>query len=233
MRKSAGRWGCDERQDVIAAIRGLDASLEARREELRSPRRCARCSSDESRRICERAAGDGAEMMPETLRKAVAAWDEEDARRRRERLAEASAGVTPAKLKGRELADALVGAVQEVRRYDANTVLNLYVCWVQNFLTVLSGEPGSGKTSICHILARTLGLDAFDGLIGEHERAGLSAGRFVPCARSSTAGPRSETSSGTGIRSRTGSNRPTRRAGTCFARIDAEARSAAVRSIRR
>lgn len=170
---------CDERQDVIAAIRGLDASLEARREELRRLEALRTKLVDESRRICERAAGDGAEMMPETLRKAVAAWDEEDARRRRERLAEASAGVTPAKLKGRELADALVGAVQEVRRYDANTVLNLYVCWVQNFLTVLSGEPGSGKTSICHILARTLGLDAFDGLIGEHERAGLSAGRFV------------------------------------------------------
>lgn len=111
--------------------------------------------------------------------RALDAWTEDDDRSRRERLAQAVCGVRPAKLRGRELADALVRSVQEVRRYDENTVLNLYICWAQNFLTVLSGEPGSGKTSICHILARTLGLDAFDNLLSSDERAGLSAGRFV------------------------------------------------------
>lgn len=119
------------------------------------------------------------ELMPESLVRALDAWTEDDDRSRRERLAQAVCGVRPAKLRGRELADALVRSVQEVRRYDENTVLNLYICWAQNFLTVLSGEPGSGKTSICHILARTLGLDAFDNLLSSDERAGLSAGRFV------------------------------------------------------
>lgn len=170
---------CGEKEDVVAAIHGLDASLEARRAEVKKLEALRTKLVEESKRISGSAAGAGGELMPETLQKAVAAWDEEDAARRRERLVAAVAGVRPAGLKGRTLADELVAAVQEVRRYDANTVLNLYICWVQNFLTVLSGEPGSGKTSICHILAQTLGLDAFDGLIGGHERAGFSAGRFV------------------------------------------------------
>ena len=134
---------------------------------------------EESKRICERTHGADGELMPESLVRALDAWTEDDDRSRRERLAQAVCGVRPAKLRGRELADALVRSVQEVRRYDENTVLNLYICWAQNFLTVLSGEPGSGKTSICHILARTLGLDAFDNLLSSDERAGLSAGRFV------------------------------------------------------
>ena len=153
--------------------------LEKRRENYRRLENLHTKLLEESKRICERTHGADGELMPESLVRALDAWTEDDDRSRRERLAQAVCGVRPAKLRGRELADALVRSVQEVRRYDENTVLNLYICWAQNFLTVLSGEPGSGKTSICHILARTLGLDAFDNLLSSDERAGLSAGRFV------------------------------------------------------
>ena len=73
--------------------------------------------------------------------------------------------------KGADLARELIKAVQSVRDYDENTVLNLYISLAQNFLTVFAGEPGSGKTSICSILGRTMGLT--------NVRAAGIANRFV------------------------------------------------------
>lgn len=58
-----------------------------------------------------------------------------------------------------DLLDYVVRTVQRVRpAYSRNEIVNLMICVSQGFLTVLSGAPGSGKTSICNILARTLGL---------------------------------------------------------------------------
>lgn len=62
----------------------------------------------------------------------------------------------------KDLADYLVETVRQSRDYDRNTILNLYVLLTQSFLTVFSGPPGSGKTSICEILANSLGLDSLE-----------------------------------------------------------------------
>lgn len=60
---------------------------------------------------------------------------------------------------GADLIDHLVAEIQAVRpNYDRNTILNILICYTQGFLTVFSGEPGTGKTSICKILASVLGL---------------------------------------------------------------------------
>lgn len=62
---------------------------------------------------------------------------------------------------GSDLADYLVNKIQESRpNYNKNTILNILICYAQGFLTVFSGEPGTGKTSICNILANVLGLNA-------------------------------------------------------------------------
>jgi MoxR-like ATPase len=61
-------------------------------------------------------------------------------------------------LQGDELLDYLVSGVQKFRNYSRNQIINLYICFVQNFITVFSGEPGTGKTTICEILADSLGL---------------------------------------------------------------------------
>ena len=61
-------------------------------------------------------------------------------------------------LTGKPLADYLVEKVRTYRDYDRDTILNFFILLTQNFLTVFSGEPGSGKTSICEILAYCLGL---------------------------------------------------------------------------
>lgn len=55
----------------------------------------------------------------------------------------------------------IVEEVQKYRpTYDKNTILNIVICMTQGFLTILSGAPGTGKTSICKIVAHILGLDA-------------------------------------------------------------------------
>lgn len=43
--------------------------------------------------------------------------------------------------------------------YTDNEILNLFICLTQGFLTILSGPPGSGKSSLCAIAARVLGLE--------------------------------------------------------------------------
>ena len=43
--------------------------------------------------------------------------------------------------------------------YSRNDILNLFICLTQSFFTVFSGKPGSGKTSICNIIAKSLGLN--------------------------------------------------------------------------
>lgn len=73
--------------------------------------------------------------------------------------AEAISGLQSSALSGAELADYLVKGVSALRSYSANDILNLFLSLTQNFLTVFSGPPGSGKTSICSILAHVLGLD--------------------------------------------------------------------------
>lgn len=72
------------------------------------------------------------------------------------------------------LIDKLVTGVQKFRNYSKNEILNMYICLSQNFLTVFSGEPGTGKTSICNILASSLGLKKF----GENNN--ISKNRYVP-----------------------------------------------------
>lgn len=61
-----------------------------------------------------------------------------------------------------DLVDYLCQLIMSVRpQYDKNTIINIFICLAQNFLTIFSGEPGGGKTSICNIIGQVLGLRMF------------------------------------------------------------------------
>lgn len=78
------------------------------------------------------------------------------------------------------LIEKLVAGIKKYRpSYDRNTILNILICYTQGFLTVFSGEPGTGKTSICQILAAVLGL-TMPGFKIPQESDGYSASRFIP-----------------------------------------------------
>lgn len=63
------------------------------------------------------------------------------------------------KLNNDELVDYLCNEIQKIRNYSRNEIINIMICITQGFLTVFAGEPGVGKTSICNIIANTLGLN--------------------------------------------------------------------------
>jgi MoxR-like ATPase len=44
------------------------------------------------------------------------------------------------------------------RNYSKNDIVNFYICLAQGYMTVFAGMPGSGKTSLCNLLADSLGL---------------------------------------------------------------------------
>lgn len=59
-----------------------------------------------------------------------------------------------------QLVDYLVFTMQKSRpEYSRNEILNILICLTQGFLTIFTGQPGSGKTSICRVTAQALHLD--------------------------------------------------------------------------
>ena len=74
-----------------------------------------------------------------------------------------------------EMVDYMFQRVREVRPlYDKNTVTNICMCIFQNFLTVFSGDPGCGKTSMCNIIGQALGLEKIGDLVSR------DAARYIP-----------------------------------------------------
>lgn len=52
--------------------------------------------------------------------------------------------------------------VQAHRNTNRNDVANYLICLTQGFITTFAGEPGTGKTSLCSLLAKALGLATND-----------------------------------------------------------------------
>lgn len=62
--------------------------------------------------------------------------------------------------KGSDLINYIVKEVKEYRPdYDHNFIVNILISIQQNFITFFAGPPGTGKTSICNIIANVLGLN--------------------------------------------------------------------------
>ena len=82
-------------------------------------------------------------------------------------------------LVGDELVEYLLASVKRYRpAYTRNEILNIFISLSQNFLTVFSGEPGTGKTSICNIVAHILGTSQVPTFAQGGE--GVELSRYVP-----------------------------------------------------
>lgn len=63
-----------------------------------------------------------------------------------------------------ELIDSIcrnINYFRDKNTYTKNVTVNIMICLSQGFLTVFSGKPGCGKTSICRILGGILGLSDY------------------------------------------------------------------------
>ena len=74
-----------------------------------------------------------------------------------------------------ELVEYMFQRISEVRPlYDKNTITNICTSIFQSFITVFSGDPGCGKTSICNIVGQALGLEKLEKDLGQ------AAARYIP-----------------------------------------------------
>lgn len=99
-------------------------------------------------------------FMASKMLHAAAQWEAEEATQQYEELLAKVNGVSASEKSPSELIEYLCRTIQTVRpTYSKNTIVNIAICLTQSFLTVFSGEPGCGKTSICNIFGEALGLN--------------------------------------------------------------------------
>ena len=110
-------------------------------------------------------------MLANEVTQIAAKWKKDDERKNFEDIVSALKAEPHLTLSGNDLANYLVDKVKEFRpNYRKNDILNILICYAQGFLTVFSGEPGIGKTSICNILANALGLNSLKNRKAEFSR---------------------------------------------------------------
>lgn len=89
-------------------------------------------------------------------------------------------GINLSKRCDNELIDYLCSTIAFYRpEYSKNSILNIFTCMTQNFLTIFSGVPGGGKTSICNIIAHILGLDKLNHVTVEGNYK-YDLNRYIP-----------------------------------------------------
>lgn len=70
----------------------------------------------------------------------------------------------------------IIDRIQQVREYSTEDIINIFACIYTGFLTVFSGKPGTGKTSICNIIAEVMGCNSFSGTLDNSE---INCNRYV------------------------------------------------------
>lgn len=117
-------------------------------------------------------------FMATKIAETSAEWTQQRNEKIYQSIVEEVSAVEVEDLEPKELVEYLCGIIQKVRpTYDKNTVINLAICFSQGFLTVLSGKPGCGKTSICNIFAESLGLKKIGTNVENKEN--IDAARYI------------------------------------------------------
>ena len=112
------------------------------------------------------------------IAEASAQWMEKKSKGLYEKMANELKTLEFAELDKKQIVEYLYENIHKVRpTYDKNSIINMAICFTQGFLTVLSGVPGCGKTSICNIFADVLGLKKIKKMVDAVDN--IDASRFI------------------------------------------------------
>lgn len=119
-------------------------------------------------------------FMASKMLHAAAEWENEQANNRYAEFTDKVTSIPMFNKAPEELIEYLCRIIR-IRRpnYSKNTIINIAICLTQGFLTVFSGEPGCGKTSICNIFGEALGLNKIADLVECSADSKDSVGRYV------------------------------------------------------
>lgn len=119
-------------------------------------------------------------FMASKMLRAAAEWENEQTNNQYVELTGKVASIQMSNKTPEELIEYLCRVIQ-IRRpnYSKNAIINIAICLTQGFLTVFSGEPGCGKTSICNILGEALGLNKIADMIECPADSKEMVGRYV------------------------------------------------------
>lgn len=119
-------------------------------------------------------------FMASKMLRAAAEWENEQTNNQYVELTDKVASIPTPNKTPEELIEYLCRVIQ-IRRpnYSKNAIINIVICLTQGFLTVFSGEPGCGKTSICNIFGEALGLNKIADMIDCPADSKEMVGRYV------------------------------------------------------
>ena len=116
-------------------------------------------------------------FMSSKMLQAAATWEANNDKIKLDLIVDSFNSIKSEVEPGDSLVDYIIDRVKTVRPgYNRNDIINIMICSVQGFLTVFSGAPGCGKTSICNILSDVLGLNDYDKASEELD----DIRRFIP-----------------------------------------------------
>ena len=119
-------------------------------------------------------------FMASKMLRAAAEWENEQTNNQYVELTEKVASIQMSNKTPEELIEYLCRVIQICRpNYSKNAIINIAICLTQGFLTVFSGEPGCGKTSICNIFGEALGLNKIADMIECPADSKEMVGRYV------------------------------------------------------
>ena len=119
-------------------------------------------------------------FMASKMLRAAAEWENEQTNNQYVELTDKVASIPTPNKTPEELIEYLCRVIQICRpNYSKNAIINIAICLTQGFLTVFSGEPGCGKTSICNIFGEALGLNKIADMIECPADSKEMVGRYV------------------------------------------------------
>lgn len=148
-----------ECSDVIEMQRMLKSEIDAAEKSLALFEKETDVLDSKLRAAVENASGyafDGA--IAGKFMNAAALWEKSRKTDIFDARAKAVSALPISNLRGTALASYLVQSVRDLRSYDTNTILSVFIAFTQSFLSILAGPPGTGKTSAAGIFAHALGL---------------------------------------------------------------------------